>query len=228
MKVQRKEPLFLQAYEIIKNDILTGVLRPGDRLLEVQIANELDVSRNPVREAFRLLTQEGLINVDNNGHIVRPMTPDDMKEIYECRMMVEPFAASLAAQRIAPENIHDLYRNIDAAKDYFEAGDLDGVIKTNTIFHNSIIKACENKLIYNIYANIQNLAIITRTMEMKNYKRPIGYLEEHREIVSLLASRETKKVQSIMKYHIEGDWKYLNNALDEKKNGLITAAQNKS
>jgi DNA-binding GntR family transcriptional regulator len=175
MKLQKPDPLFIQAYEVIKKKILKGMLEPGERLLEAHLANELGVSRNPIREALRLLMQDGLVSATANGQIVHPMTIEDIKEIYECRMMVEPFAASLAAQRILPEEAQVLYQHIDQAEKSFDAGDIDEVIESNSAFHSSIVLYSHNQLVYSTFKTIDNLVVVSRNIEMKVHQRPINY-----------------------------------------------------
>ena len=138
--LQKQDPLFLQAYEAIKKQILRGALVPGTRLIETSLAKELGVSRNPIREALRLLMQDGLVQATTNGQIVHPMTIKDIEEIYECRLMVEPFAASLASQRIQPEEVVHLSQCVDQAEAHFAVGNIDGMIEANSTFHNSIVE----------------------------------------------------------------------------------------
>jgi DNA-binding GntR family transcriptional regulator len=208
MKLQKQDPLFIQAYEVIKKKILRGVLQPGDRLPEVHLAEELGVSRNPVREALRLLMQDGLVCPTPSGQIVHPMTIEDIKEIYECRMMVEPFAASLAAERIQPEEAQVLYQHIDQAEKCFEAGDIDKVIEANSAFHNSIVLYSHNQLVYSTFKTIDNLVIVSRNIEMKVHQRPINYQDEHREMVRLLELKKSSHIKDLVMSHINADWKY--------------------
>ena len=208
MKLQKPEPLFIQAYEVIKKKILRGVLQPGERLTEVHLAEELGVSRNPIREALRLLMQDGLVCPTPSCHIVHPMTIEDIKEVYECRMMVEPFAASLAAERIQPEEVQVLYQYIDQAEKCFKAGDIDKAIEANSAFHNSIVRYSHNKLLYSTFKTIDNLVIVSRNIEMKVHQRPINYQDEHREMVRLLESRKSCHIKELVMSHIKADWKY--------------------
>ena len=208
MKLQKPDPLFIQAYEVIKMKILKGMFEPGERLLEAHLANELGVSRNPIREALRLLMQDGLVSTTASGQIVHPMTIDDIKEIYECRMMVEPFAASLAAQRILPEETRVLYQYIDQAEKSFDAGDIDKVIESNSAFHSSIVLYSHNQLVYSTFKTIDNLVVVSRNIEMKVHQRPIDYQDEHREMVSLLEEKNSCKIKDLVMHHIKADWEY--------------------
>jgi len=136
------------------------------------------------------------------------MTIEDIKEIYECRMMVEPFAASLAAQRILPEEARVLYKYIDQAEKSFDAGDIDKVIESNSAFHNSIVLYSHNQLVYSTFKTIDNLVVVSRNIEMKVHQRPINYQDEHREMVRLLEEKSSSKIKELVMSHIEADWEY--------------------
>ncbi|MFC1832221.1 GntR family transcriptional regulator [Thermodesulfobacteriota bacterium] len=225
--LQKRDPLFLQAYEAIKERILRGTLVPGERLVETTLARELGVSRNPIREAMRLLMQDGLVHSTASGHIVHSMTIDDIQEIYECRMMVEPFAASLAAQRILLTEISTLYHYIDQAESSFASGDIDGTIQANSSFHNSIVQLCQNQLVYSTFKMIDNLVVVSRNIEMKVHQRPPHYLGEHRKMVKLLEARKGKELHDLVMDHIRADWNYFKkfSEASEKELLAVNAAQ---
>lgn len=225
--LQKRDPLFLQAYEAIKERILRGTLVPGERLVETTLAQELGVSRNPIREAMRLLMQDGLVHSTASGHIVHPMTIDDIQEIYECRMMVEPFAASLAAQRILLTEISTLYHYIDQAESSFASGDIDGTIHANSSFHNSIVQFSQNQLVYSTFKMIDNLVVVSRNIEMKVHQRPPHYLGEHRKMVKLLEARKGKELHDLVMDHIRADWNYFKkfSEASEKELLAVNAAQ---
>ena len=208
MKVKKQEPLFMQAYEIIKNKILYCDLEPGSRVLEVRLGEELGVSRNPIREALRLLMQDGLVLLTDNGYIVHPMSISDIEEIYECRMMVEPFAGALAAQRASKNEINSLNTFIDQSESCYKAGDIDGSIKANSNFHKTIVLLSKNKSILKIFNTIDNLVVMSRNIEMKIHQRSIDYLDQHREMVRLLEQGASEEIKILVEDHIDLDWKY--------------------
>jgi DNA-binding GntR family transcriptional regulator len=206
--LQKRDPLFLQAYEVIKDKILRGALVPGERLVESTLARDLGVSRNPIREALRLLMQDGLIHSSSNGHIVHPLTIDDIKEIYECRMMVEPFAGALAAQRASKKEVHKLNKFIEQAQSSYEEGNFNKTIEANSNFHRSIVLLCQNKSILNIFSTIENLVVMSRYIEMKINQRPLDYLGQHLEMVRLIEAGESSKIKTLIEEHINIDWTF--------------------
>jgi DNA-binding GntR family transcriptional regulator len=220
--LQKRDPLFMQAYEVIKNRILRGLLLPGERLVETTLAKDLGVSRNPVRESLRLLMQDGLVQATPNGQIVHPMTIDDIQQIYECRMMVEPFAASLASQRIQPSEITALYHSVDQAESCYSSGDIDGTIEANSFFHNSIVQFSHNQLVYSTFKIIDNLVIVSRNIEMKVHQRSPDYLEDHRKMVKLLETQKADELHELVMEHIRADWNYFKKFAEVTEKELLT------
>ena len=219
--LQKQNPLFLQAYEVIKKEILQGNLVPGTRLVETSLAKDLGVSRNPVREALRLLMQDGLVQATSSGQIVHPMTIEDIQEIYECRMMVEPFAASLASQRIKPDEILALYNHIEQAETCFSAGDVDGTIEANSNFHNSIVQFSHNQIVYSTFKIIDNLVVVSRNIEMKVHQRQPDYLNDHREMVRLMEAGKSGALHDLVLEHIKADWNYFKMCSESTDNPLV-------
>ncbi|MGI6451823.1 MAG: GntR family transcriptional regulator [Desulfitobacteriia bacterium] len=133
--IQKSVPFHLQVYEIIREKILSGELKGGERIYENKISQELGVSRSPVREALRMLEQdEFLVFNSPSGLIVNPMNFQDMEEIYQCRMAVEPFAAKLALESIHEEDISALKQCVKEAKEYHNKKLFNKVIEVNTPF----------------------------------------------------------------------------------------------
>src|ERR1051326_9590051 len=91
-------------YERLRHSIVSGELRPSQRVLELELAAQLEVSRTPVREALQRLAGDGLVLSHRRGWIVREHTALEIKEIYECRMALEGYAARLAARRARPQD----------------------------------------------------------------------------------------------------------------------------
>jgi DNA-binding GntR family transcriptional regulator len=182
------------------------------------LAKDLGVSRNPIREALRLLMQDGLVQATASGQIVHPMTIENIQEIYECRMMVEPFAASLASQRIKHDEISILYSHIEQAETCFAAGNIDGTIEANSNFHNSIVQFSHNQLVYSTFKIIDNLVIVSRNIEMKVHQRRPDYLNDHREMVRLMEAGKSGALQDLVLEHIKTDWKYFKMCSESTEN----------
>ena len=143
-KIEKKMPYHLQAYEILKQQILSGALAPGEKISDNKLAQEIGVSRSPVREALRMLEQDELIISTDSGLMVTPLDPDRLREIYQCRIALESYAAGLAAANITDKQIKTLENSIAQSRAFHKAGEYDKVQKANAIFHNTVINLCGN------------------------------------------------------------------------------------
>ena len=139
-------------YELIRRRIVEGDYRPGQRLVEARVAAELDVSRTPVREAFRMLQAEGLVRVEpNRGARVRSLSVDDISDVYEVRARLEAMASELAAERATAEErarLADAEVSFAAAVTAAGDGDPAGVrevFAANAAFHLAVLEAAHSE-----------------------------------------------------------------------------------
>ncbi|MGI6451833.1 MAG: GntR family transcriptional regulator [Desulfitobacteriia bacterium] len=204
----RSTPYHLQVYDIIKQKILSGELERGERIYENKLSQVLGVSRSPIREALRMLEQDEFLVVNDSGLIVNPMDFQDMEEIYQCRMAVEPFAAKLAVGAINQERIRELQECVDKAKEYHVKKQFNKVIEANTCFHSLIVVDCGNKRLKGFIEKISSLAILSRVSEFQCYHRDEVYLEEHQAVVDALKDRNENLVEDRLRNHINNDLKF--------------------
>lgn len=210
MAVVRNMPFHLQVYQILRKSILTGKYRPGERLLEQKLSQELEVSRSPVREALRMLEQDGLVVTTDNGSgtVVNPMEVDDVEEIYQCRIATESYAGYLAALKIKDEEIEELKRLVQEAESAYKNKESERVVELNTLFHDQIVRTSGNQSLIEIVDKIRSLSILARNTELKVYSRPGDFLIEHKAIVEAFSRKDPQYVESMIRKHIENDWKY--------------------
>ncbi len=201
-------PFHLQVYEIIRDQIISGQRKPSERLLEQKIAEELGVSRSPVREALRMIEQEGLLINSEQGLIVYPIKLKDIEEVYQCRAATEPFAAFLAAENLANEDFVEIESYVDQAELAYQNGEFQKVVEYNTNFHDLILKGSHNKRLEEIVERLRSLILLSRNTELRTYSRPRDYLQEHRDIICCLKKRDKYNVQTLVRDHIENDWLY--------------------
>src|SRR5690606_12292208 len=124
------KPLRELVFEVLREAIITGKLRPGERLMEVQLAEELGVSRTPVREAIRKLELEGLVlMIPRRGAYVAEISMKDIADVFEIRAALEGLAAQLAAERCTPEEIENLERSLVQINVSAERGDIHAGIE---------------------------------------------------------------------------------------------------
>lgn len=204
-QVVKRASYHIQVYDILKDQILSRKLSSGEKINENALAQSLGVSRSPVREALRMLEQDELVVQSANGLIVNPLNVEDMKDVYECRMVLESYAASLGAATMTEETLARLENYVHQSMVCHRTGDMDKVVEVNTAFHNEIIASCKNTHLKNLVKRINALSILARVQEFSGYKRTPEYLDEHAAIVEAMKQRDVDKVEMLMRNHIRGD-----------------------
>src|SRR3954466_5268002 len=132
----------------LRQEIIAGGLRPGDRLVERDLAERFGVSRGPVREATRALGPAGFPHFETPRRtVVRRLTPNDVKELFELREALEVYAAGLAASRATPEELAGVAELLDRAAAATEAGDAEVITDINSRLHDSIVTMAGNTLL---------------------------------------------------------------------------------
>jgi len=145
-KINKQLPLREQAYNSLKEAIVTGQMSPGQRLTEEAVAVFLGVSRTPAREALGLLVKEGIVNRrDSGGYLIPVPSLAKVEEIYEVRRHLEPLAARLAATRVTPAELRKLRAAIDAEKDIVDTSDIGEFMAVNRRFRNLLYVASGNQ-----------------------------------------------------------------------------------
>lgn len=197
-KIARKE----QVYEYLKDAIMTNLLKPGKPLREMEIANELQMSRTPVREAFRELEVEGLItNFPSCGTMVSTITPLDVEEIYELRVLYETWALSKSITRISD-------RELDAVEQAFlqskEEDDEELWHKADRQLHQLIIDKSGNR---RFIAHVETLNVHIeriRLISAQHESRRADSFKEHMDIIQLIRKRDLVKCTLALQKHLSG------------------------
>jgi DNA-binding GntR family transcriptional regulator len=203
LKLNNFKPLREVVFETLREAIIKGVLKPGERLMEKQLAENMGVSRTPVREAIRKLELEGFVRViPRKGTYVSEISFTDVREIYEIRASLEALACGLAAQRAAPEQIEEMKRYLAEEKDYLVIEDLSLTVKTDVGLHELIYQATSNERIMGIMNNLKKHLYRLRSTSLAYPGRKEKSLEEHQEIVQAIAKRDVELAQKLGKEHI--------------------------
>ena len=217
IKLDNYKPLRELVFETLREAIIQGRLRPGERLMEVQLAEEMGVSRTPVREAIRKLELEGfVVMVPRKGAYVAGISIKDIADVFEVRAALEALAAGLAAERITEEELEELERLLVQAQEA-SARDLQALVEVDTRFHELIYRASRNQKLIQI---ITNLADQIQRFRLTSLSRPGRYkdtLEEHKKIVEAISERNIELAQALAREHIENAEQIFLNSLREDK-----------
>ena len=144
------QPLREVVCETLRDAVRRGILQPGERLMEIQLAEDLGVSRTPVREAIRKLEMEGyVIMMPRRGTYVADLSIRDINEVFEIRTSLESLASGLAAERIDEDELEKLQRLLVEIGAYIKSGDMESIVRTDTEFHDLLYQALRDiKCVY--------------------------------------------------------------------------------
>lgn len=207
IKLDGYKPLRDVVFENLRDAIITQVLKPGERLMEIQLADEMGVSRTPVREAIRKLELEGLVvMVPRKGAYVAGVSMKDIHEVYEVRSALEMLAVTLAAERITDEELNALEQQVlreseeEAKKD---GSDLDNIIYIDSSFYDIIYQAARNQRLVQFVNILQEQLQRFRAASLARPGRSKTALEEHKQIVEALSERNGELASKLAQEHIE-------------------------
>ncbi|MGW0707640.1 GntR family transcriptional regulator [Streptomyces sp. NPDC002643] len=188
----------------LRQDIIEGRLRPGDRLVERELAERFRVSRVPVREAIRALVAEGFVLFETPRRtVVRRLTPADVTELFELREALEVYAAGLAAARATPESLAELSALLDEAASATEAGDAESITDINTRFHDRVLAMAGNSLLISVMEPVDGRL---RWLTRRNTEWP-QLLAEHRELYEAIASGDPARARAHALTHIRTNYR---------------------
>jgi len=203
-KINDYELLSKKVYRILKARIIKGDLKPGEKILEVNIAEQLGVSRTPIREALRELAAEGFVKmIPNQGMAVNNVSIEDIKEVLQIRKLLEGFAASIAAKKINKGEIKKLEKIIEKMNISISKDDVLVYSDLNGEFHNLILNICGNKRLIKICTNLNGSDHRFRIRALRDNSERLKYsLKEHQEIVEALKRKDAEQAERLSKKHI--------------------------
>lgn len=197
-------PLREIVYEELKMQILTGKITPGTRMMEVELAESMGVSRTPIREAIKKLEQEGLVIIEpRKGAYASQISVKDMVDILEVRQDMEGLAAHMAAYRMTPKQMKELESISIAYNKAVEAGNMADMIKFDTEFHNLIVESCNNTILTMMINQLQELLLRFRYVYYDNISRAEKMPSEHTMIMEAIKDGRSDAARASAEMHIE-------------------------
>ena len=193
-------PLRQKIKEALLRRILGGHYDPGERLVELRIAEEFGTSQGPVREALRDLEATGLVtNIPRRGTYVAEVMGEGLREIYTVRGALEEQATRIATKR-ASADLSLLQREVDLMREAAVAGDVHGVIDHSVTFHRSIMEAAKNRLLLNIWQSLQIETRTTITMLVEGLDL-VEIAVSHQPIVDAIKSGDAELAARVAREH---------------------------
>ncbi|MBO5246315.1 MAG: GntR family transcriptional regulator [Eubacterium sp.] len=211
-------PLRDVVFNTLREAILRGDLVAGERLMELQLAAKLGVSRTPIREAIRMLEQEGLaITIPRKGAIVAGMTEKDMKDVLEIREALEELSVQVACDKITENEIEQLYRNMKEFELALQSGDLKRMAQADVEFHDVIYQATDNPKLISMLNNLREQMYRYRVEYLKNPENHEQLLKEHEAIYQGISEKDKAVVTEMIRKHIANQVTVVKNMIREQE-----------
>ncbi len=196
-------PLRDVVFNTLREAILKGELKPGERLMEIQLANKLGVSRTPIREAIRMLEQEGLaVTMPRKGAEVAKMTLKDMEDVLEIREALDELAGQVACQRITEEQLVRLKERKQDFEHSLKSGDVKQIAEADVRFHDVIYEATGNPKLVNLLSNLREQIYRYRVEYLKKAENYPILIKEHEEIYKSLSERKEEAAVLAIREHV--------------------------
>ena len=218
LNLDNYKPLRDVVFENLRGAILEGKLKSGQRLMEVQLAEQLGVSRTPIREAIRKLELEGLVlMLPRKGAYVADMSFKDLIDVLEIRATLEGLAASLASERRRDEDIKGLEKLAKEFEDSVKNGDIESVLKKDIEFHEYIFSLANNNKLYQLINSIWEQVHRFRVMYVSDYEASLSLVDEHNKILQAIKDGNCELAKKYATEHIEiAEQFFMENAVNTK------------
>lgn len=192
-----------KVFQYIKTQIINGSFGPGETLLESKLADELGVSRTPIREAIRLLEMEGLLETTTKkGAVVLGITQKDVEDIYAIRQLVEGLAARWAAEHLMPADLKELQKIFELMEFYAQKHDVEEVAELDNRFHQLIYESTGSKILYLTLRNLHQYVQLARLKSLSMANRLPQTLAEHHAILEAFLAKDPEAAEKALTNHV--------------------------
>ena len=201
-------PLRDVVFNTLREAILKGELKPGERLMELQLAAKLGVSRTPIREAIRMLEQEGLaVTIPRKGAEVAKMTEKDMEDVLQIREALDELAAKIACEQISEEQLEELVATMHEFEESTKTDNVKKIAEADVKFHDIIYQSTGNPKLVNMLNNLREQMYRYRVEYLKEEQTRNLLVSEHEELVKAIREGDVQKAQDISFHHLENQRK---------------------
>lgn len=203
IKMDIYQPLSEVVCNTLREAIRDGIFKSHERLMEIRLAEELGVSRTPIREAIRKLEQEGfVVMVPRRGAYVADISTKIVKDVFEIRIALEELAAGLAAANIHPDELVLLENLLRDIQKYVEAGDMKKLIEADVRFHEVLYGASRNERLVEILNNLREQMLRFRSFSAYLPGRLRNTWQEHRDLLDAIAAHDVEKAKAVAVNHL--------------------------
>lgn len=213
-----KRLLHNDAVQMLRAMILSGELTPGERLREISISQQLGMSRTPIREAFRTLAAEGLVDLlPNRSVLVSELDKGQAAEVFVVLGALEALAAELACQNMTPDQLEDLAELQDDLQRHFLSSDRQSYLEANRLIHAHIVDASNNQALIMAWRLLLPRAERARQISTRDHARWAEAYGEHGRIFNAIAARDSALVKKLMAEHFANGVRSLKKSEREKR-----------
>ena len=197
-------PLRVQVYKAVRDAIVTGKLKPGERIIEDRICSELGVSRSPLREALRKLEGEGLVSIlPRRGAIVTELSDREGLDLFDVREVLEGLATRAAARRITDEEIGDLEEVCKRMDRALAARDTGALVELNTQFHRLVTLASRNRWLKEFMPSVRDQTRRFYRSAVETPSRGQRSVAEHWHVLDALKRRDADEAEEVARKHVQ-------------------------
>nr|WP_318684422.1 GntR family transcriptional regulator [uncultured Acetatifactor sp.] len=224
VKMDEFLPLRDVVFNTLRQAILTGELKPGERLMEIHLANRLGVSRTPIREAIRKLELEGLVTmIPRRGAEVAQITEKNMSDVLEVRRALDALCVELACDRITQEELNSLKQACEDFEIAVNTRDVKRIAQADVELHDIIVRATGNDRLIQLVNNLSEQMYRYRFEYIKDTSQHERLVEEHRIIYQAIVDKDKETASRAAKIHIDNQKKAIMRQLrlDREKTGKI-------
>ena len=212
-------PLRDVVFNTLRQAILRGELKPGERLMEIQLANKLGVSRTPIREAIRKLELEGLVlMIPRKGAEVAEITEKSLRDVLEVRRALEELAIELACQRMSEEEVGNLQKAQEDFKKAIAEGDAMKIAETDEHYHDVIYEGTQNAKLIQMLNNLREQMYRYRLEYIKDEDKRKILVLEHEKILKTVRERKVAEAKEAVREHIDNQEITVARNITEKEN----------
>jgi DNA-binding GntR family transcriptional regulator len=216
----QNKPIREVVYESLRKIIISGIIPVGERIIEKEYSERLNISRTPVREALRMLEMEELVEyIPRVGVVVKRISVEDVIEIYKIRQHLEVLASVTAMENITEDEIKDIEKLLDLTEQKNNEGDIEEVIRLFGVFNSKIYEASKMKRLAGMISKLNEYLQRFRNISISENERREKALREHREILKAIVEKDKESIEDIIKRHLDYS---LDIVMAELNDGLST------
>ena len=216
LRIRKRKSLREEVYESLRKSILHGKLKPGQHLIEEQLAGQAGISRTPVREAFHKLEKDELVaRLPKGGFAVREFTKEDVEEIFGIRSAIESYAAYLVTLHMAPDKISILENKLKESEDALEKGDDDKVVQLNTEFHDLLYKSCKSRKLVEMINTFRDYFYRYRSALLHIQNGINASNKDHRQMLEAMKKKKPRLAERLVRKHLARGMELVLKEIDE-------------